>query len=153
MLPRYHPMKAFVTAIGNAIPLVILPVYFLRALPTYLPVEIPLDLQALERTIITFGGVAVIFAALTAFFSKGLVMRAAFGSARQGSRVAWIYYVLSGGIISLSISLFDADVSFGVNVQRLLYILYAAILLMVGYFIAEYFVYRREFQEEEYYEY
>ncbi len=154
MPPRYHPVKAVLVAIGNAIPLIILPVYALRTLPNLLPSEVPLDLpfdlQALERTIITFGLLVVVMAGATAFFSKGLAPRALFGGARQGSRVAWIHFVLSGGLISLTISLFDvATVSFFLDFLRLLYILYAALLVMVVYFLVEYFVYRGQFQVKE----
>lgn len=151
MPPRYHPFKAILVAIGNAIPLIILPVYALRTIPTLLPGELPLDLpfdlQALERTIITFGLVVVVLAAATAFFSKGLAPRVLFGGARQGSRVAWIHAVLSGGLISLTVPLFDvATVSFFLDMLRLLYILYAALLVMALYFVVEYFVYRGQFR-------
>lgn len=154
MPARYHPFKAVLVAIGNAIPLVILPVYALRTLPGLLPAELPLDflpdLQALERTIILFGGLVAAMAGATAFFAKGLAPRALFGGARQGTRVAWIHFVLSGGAITLSLTLFDAaTVTFFLNFLRLLYILYAAILIMAAYFVAEYFVYRGQFRAWE----
>lgn len=149
--PKYHPLKAILVAIGNAIPLVVLPVFMLRSLPDLLPVDLPLDLTGLENTIIQFGVLAAGLAGLTAFFSKGLFPRAASGVARQGSRVAYLYFVLSGGILSLDFSLFDAgEVAFALNFGRLLYILYAAILLLGLYFVAEYFSYRTVFQEGEY---
>ncbi|MFQ5838309.1 MAG: hypothetical protein ACE5HJ_05950 [Thermoplasmata archaeon] len=151
MEARYHPFKAIAAAIGNAIPLVIVPVYVLRILPTLLPLELPLDLAGLERTIISIGSVAVLFAALTAFFSRGLAWRAAFGPARQGARLAWIYYVFNGGLFGMDLELFDAGtISFALDFQRLLYILYIAILLMALFFIVEFIVYRRT-QREEYY--
>ncbi len=155
MPAKYHPMKAVAAAIGNAIPFVILPVAFIRILPSYVPVELPpaiaTYLQSLEATIISVGALVVVLAAMTAFFAKGLVWRAAFGFARQGTRVAWIYFVLSGGLISMTLPLFDlVSISFFLDFQLLLYILYAAIMLMAVYLVAEFFVYRPAFREDEY---
>ncbi|MCJ2520956.1 MAG: hypothetical protein LN412_08480 [Candidatus Thermoplasmatota archaeon] len=148
---RYHPAKAVAVAIGNAIPLVILPIALMRILPSFLPIELPLELQGLEKFIISIGSLAAVFAGLAAFYGKGLVWRAVFGSARQGTRVAWIYFVFSGGLISLDFGLFDfAEISFSLDFQRLLYILYAAILLMAVYFILEFVVYRETQRVEEY---
>ncbi len=151
MEAKYHPMRAAGVAIGNAIALIIIPVYILRTLPTIIPVDIPLDLESMERTIITIGAAAVGLAALTAFYAKGLLWRAAFGSARQGVRVAWIYLVLGGGILNLDVGLIeDLAVSFFVDFQRLLYILYAGMLIMAAYFVLEFFVYRTVWRDTYY---
>ncbi|MFQ5553144.1 MAG: hypothetical protein ACE5EW_05445 [Thermoplasmata archaeon] len=139
-----------VSAIANAIPFVVVPIFILRTLPDLLGPVLPsavLDqLLTLESTILPLGIGVTVLAALTAFFGRGLVGRAAFGSARQVGKLAWVYFVLAGGLISLSFLGF----SFFVDFQRLLYILYAAILLGALYFVVEYFVYRRAFQMAPY---
>jgi hypothetical protein len=151
MVFRHHPVAATVAGIGNAISMVIVPVYILRILPAMLPFDLSLDLEALERVIITIGGAATVFAALTAFYSKGILWRAAFGSARQGARLAWIHYILNGGLFSLDISSEEFGTgSIFVDFSGLLYILYAGILLMALYFVGEFAVYREARLEEGY---
>lgn len=148
---RYHPTKAVVAAVANAIPFLVLPIALLRYVPTLLPEELPLeelplDLVALERTILLLGGLVVALAGATAFFAKGVLGRAAFGAGRQGGRLAWIYTVLNGGVFALS-----ADgLAFAVDFQRLLYLLYGSILIMAVYFVVEFFVYRKYFEPEAY---
>lgn len=149
MVIRHHPLAATAAAIGNAISMVIVPVYILRTLPVLVPFDLSIDFQALERIIISIGGAATIFAALTAFYSKGIMWRATFGSARQGARLAWIHLILNGGIFSLDLS--DADLGEGsvfVDFSGLLYILYVGILLMAVYFVGEFAIYRRRLMEE-----
>ena len=149
MEARHRPTKAVLAAVANAVPFIVLPIALLRTLPTLLPPDLPLedlplDLVALERTILLLGGLVVALAAGTAFFAKGLPGRAAFGAGRQGGRLAWIYYVLNGGVFALD----AGDLAFAVDFQRLLYLLYASILLMAAYFVAEFLVYRKYFRPE-----
>ncbi|MFQ5920323.1 MAG: hypothetical protein ACE5I4_09830 [Thermoplasmata archaeon] len=150
MESRYHPGRAVVSAIANAIPFVVVPILVLRTLPDLmgqlLPPAVVNDLLTLEAIILPLGIGVTILAALTAFFGRGLAGRAAFGTGRQFAKLAWVYFVLTGGLISLSFLGF----SFFVNFQRLLYILYAAILIGALYFVVEFFIYRRAYQMASY---
>lgn len=148
---RYHPTKAVVAAVTNAIPFLVLPIALLRYVPTLLPEELPLealplDLVALERTILLLGGLVVALAGAAAFFAKGLLGRAAFGAGRQDGRLAWIHTVLNGGVFALNAE----GLAFAVDFQRLLYLLYGSILIMAVYFVVEFFVYRKYFEPEAY---
>ncbi|MFQ6013202.1 MAG: hypothetical protein ACE5LS_06120 [Thermoplasmata archaeon] len=142
MKSRYHLGRAVASGIANAIPFVVIPVLILRTLPSLLgpvlPAEVVNELLSLEATIIPLGAAVTILAALTAFHGRGLVGRGAFGTGRQLAKLAWVYFVFPGGLISLSVLGFSLFVEF----QRLLYVLYAALLLMALHFVAEYFVYR-----------
>jgi hypothetical protein len=147
---RYRPGRAIVSGIANAIPFVVVPILLLRTLPNLLGQLLPPgvldDLLGLETTILPLGIGVTVLAALTALFNRGLAGRAAFGAGRQVAKLAWVYLVLAGGLISLSFLGF----TFFVDFQRLLYILYAAILLGALYFVVEYFIYRRALQMAPY---
>ncbi len=150
MESRYHPGRAVVSAIANAIPYVIVPIFALRTLPgllgPLLPPEVMSELASLESMILPLGIGVTILAALTALFGKGLAGRAAFGTGRQFAKLAWAYFVFAGGLISLGL----LGVSFFLDFHLLLYILYAAILLGALYFAVEYFVYRRAYRMAAY---
>ncbi|MEE9593261.1 MAG: hypothetical protein V3W28_06755 [Thermoplasmata archaeon] len=150
MEKRYRPGRAIVSGVGNAIPFVVVPIFLLRTLPNLLGQLLPPgvldDLLGLETTILPLGIGVTVLAALTAFFNRGLAGRAAFGTGRQVAKFAWVYFVLAGGLISLSFLGF----TFFVDFQRLLYILYAALLLGALYFVVEYFIYRRALQMAPY---
>ncbi len=150
MESRYHPGRAVVSAIANAIPFVILPIFALRTLPNllgpFLPPEVLSEVLSLESIILPLGIGVTILAALTAFFGKGLAGRAAFGTGRQLAKLAWVYFVFTGGLISLSL----LGVSLFLDFHLLLYIFYAAVLLGALYFVVEYFVYRRAYRMAAY---
>lgn len=145
MESRYHPGRAVVAAIANAIPYVVVPILVLRTLPgllgPVLPPEVVTELLTLQSLILPLGIGVTILAGLTAFFGKGLAGRAAFGTGKQVAKLAWIYFVFAGGFISLSL----LGASFFLDFHLLLYILYAAILIGALYFVVEYFVYRRAY--------
>ncbi len=149
MESRYHPGRAVASGIANAIPFVVIPILVLRTLPSllgkFLPPEVVNDLLTLEA-ILPLGAAVTILAAFTALYGRGLAGRAAFGTGRQLARLAWVYFVFTGGLISLSL----LDVSFFLDFHLLLYILYAAILLGVLHFVVEYFVYRRAYRMAAY---
>ncbi len=150
MESRYHPGRAVFSAIATAIPFVIVPIFVLRTLPgllgQFLPPEALTELLTLESLVLPLGIAVTILAALTAFFTKGLAGRAAFGAGKQIAKLAWVYFVFAGGIISLSL----LDVSIFLDFHLLLYFLYAAILIGALYFVVEYFVYRRAYQMAAY---
>ncbi|MEE9173710.1 MAG: hypothetical protein V3U30_01895 [Thermoplasmata archaeon] len=149
MESRYHPGRAVASGIANAIPFVVIPILVLRTLPSllgkFLPPEVVNDLLTLEA-ILPLGAAVTILAAFTALYGRGLAGRAAFGTGRQLARLAWVYFVFTGGLISLSL----LGVSFFLDFHLLLYILYAAILLGVLHFVVEYFVYRRAYRMAAY---
>ncbi len=150
MESRYHPGRAVVSAIANAIPFVIVPIYALRTLPDllgqFLPPEVLRELVSLESIVLPIGIGVTILAALTAFFGKGLAGRAAFGTGKQLAKLAWVFFVFTGGLISHSL----LGVSFFLDFHLLLYFFYAAILLGALYFVVEYFVYRRAYRMAAY---
>ncbi|MEE8232417.1 MAG: hypothetical protein V3R46_03760 [Thermoplasmata archaeon] len=150
MESRYHPGRAVFSALATAIPFVIVPIFVVRTLPgllgRFLPPEVLAELLTLESLILPLGIAVTILAALTALFSKGLVGRAAFGTGKQIAKLAWIYFVFAGGIISLSL----LGASIFLDFHLLLYILYAGILIGALYFVVEYFVYRRAYQMAAY---
>jgi hypothetical protein len=150
MQSRYRPGRAVVSGIANAIPFLIVPILALRTLPSLLgqffPPEVLSQFLTLEAIILPLGIGITILAALTALFGKGLVGRAAFGMGRQMVKLAWVYFIFAGGLISLSL----LDISFFLDFHLLLYILYAAILIGALYFVVEYFVYRRTYQMAAY---
>ena len=150
MESRYHPGRAVVSAIANAIPFVLVPIFALRTLPDllgqFLSPEVLSELASLESTVLPLGIGVTVLAALTALFGKGLAGRVAFGSGRQLAKLAWMYFVFAGGFISLSL----LGMSFFLEFHLLLYILYAAILLGALYFAVEFFVYRRAYQMAAY---
>ncbi len=164
MIKKYHPGRAIVAAIGNAIPFIILPVLFLRAFDTFLPsllpvpinVEFGVDLQTLETLVISLGAAVAAMAFMTALFNKGLLGRAIFGSFRQAAKFGWVYFFFNAGFITLLLTIEGEEfgqipiqgLTFGVHFEQLLYILYFAILFMIVYFVAEYFVYHRVVQEQ-----
>ncbi len=149
MESRYHPGRAVASGIANAIPFVVIPILVLRTLPSllgkFLPPEVVNDLLTLEA-ILPLGAAVTILAAFTALYGRGLAGRAAFGTGRQLARLAWVYFVFTGGLISLSL----LGVSFFLDFHLLLYILYAAILLGALHFVVEYFVYRRAYRMAAY---
>ncbi len=149
MESRYHPGRAVVSAIANAIPFVIVPIVALRTLPDllgqFLPPEVLRELVSLE-SILPLGIGVTILAALTALFGTGLAGRAAFGTGKQLAKLAWVFFVFTGGLVSLSL----LGVSFFLDFHLLLYILYAAILLGALHFVVEYFVYRRAYRMAAY---
>lgn len=152
MPPRYHLGKAVLAGVANGVAFVILPVALLRAIPALLPPEVALPdaildhFHALEALIVLLGSAAAALAALAAFFARGLAGRAAFGAGRQGGRLAWIHVVLQGGVLALAFE----DVALSVDFQRLLLLLYVAILLLAAHFVGEYFAYRKYFRPETY---
>ncbi|MFQ5918841.1 MAG: hypothetical protein ACE5I4_02190 [Thermoplasmata archaeon] len=150
MQSRYHPGRAVVSGIANAIPFLIVPILVLRTLPNllgqFLPPEVLTQLLTLESIILPLGIGITILAALTALFGKGLAGRVAFGTGRQMVKLAWVYFIFAGGLISISL----LGVSVFLDFHLLLYILYAAILIGALYFVVEYFVYRRTYQMAAY---
>ncbi len=150
MESRYHPGRAVASAIANAIPFVIVPVFALRTLPNllgpFLPPEVVSELVGLESIVLPLGIGITILAALTALFGKGLAGRVAFGTGRQLAKLAWVYFVFTGGLISYSL----LGVSFFLDFHLLLYIIYAAILLGALHFVVEYIVYRRAYRMAAY---
>lgn len=167
-MKKYHPGKAIVAAIINAVPFIVLPVLFLRAFQTFLPSLIPVpidiefgvDLQTLETLVISLGAAVVAMAFMTALFNKGLLGRPIFGSLRQVAKFGWVYFLMNAGFITLLVTLGGEEfgqfpirgVAFGVHFEQLLYILYFAILFMIVYFAAEYLVHRKVVQEQYYVE-
>ncbi|MDX1534519.1 MAG: hypothetical protein R3291_02745 [Thermoplasmata archaeon] len=150
MESRYHPGRAVVSGLANAVPFLIVPIFVLRTLPgllgQFLPPEVVAQLLMLESVILPLGIGVTVLAALTALFGKGLAGRAAFGTGRQAVKLAWVYFVFAGGLISLSL----LNISFFLDFHLLLYFLYAAILIGALYFVLEYFVYRRAYREAAY---
>ena len=150
MESRYHPGRAVFSAIATAVPFIIVPIFVLRTLPgllgQFLPPEALTQLLTLESLVLPLGIAVTILAALTAFFAKGLAGRAAFGAGKQVAKLAWVYFVFAGGIISLSL----LGVSIFLDFHLLLYFLYAAILIGALYFVVEYFVYRRAYRMAAY---
>lgn len=153
MEARYHPFSAALHGVANGLIFVAAPVAFLRYLPVLLasvagfglPEDLSARLQALEALIVPLGIAVAALAGLAAFFSKGLLLRAAFGVGKQGARLAWIFFVLNGGLFALALG----GVALSVDFSRLLYFVYASIGLMAAYAVGEFLVYRHRFWESQ----